>query len=218
MCLTPEVDVVTSVAIGALAIDALRHNNNVRTLPIALVPAIFSVHTFSSAVVWWGHSGAVSPHWGDVAAQFFIAIAFVLLPIYVPLAVLCMEPIGWRRFVLSLFSLGGVVAGLAYAHHIAIGDSSAVVCNRYVDYHVSGVSFSFGILYDLATLGAVFVSSYRVLQYWGAVNVVAIWILAILDSHGLPSLWCFWAACTSGFIAWLMRSLAREPIESAGLT
>ena len=59
MCLTPEVDVVTSVAIGALAIDALRHNNNVRTLPIALVPAIFSVHTFSSAVVWWGSLAAL---------------------------------------------------------------------------------------------------------------------------------------------------------------
>ena len=206
MCLSPEVDVVASITIGTFAIDALRHNKGVQTLPIALVPAIFAVHTFASAVVWWGNRGNVPSHWGNLAAQFFIAIAFVLLPIYIPLAVLCLEPVHWRRFIMTLFSAGGLIAGAMYAHHIALGDSSAVVCKRYVDYHVSGVSLSFAILYDLATLGAVLVSSYRSLQLWGMINILAIGVLSLVEREGLPSLWCFWAACTSGCIAWAFRS------------
>lgn len=211
MCLSPEVDVLASVAIGAFAVDALRHNQSIRTLPIAAIPTIFAVHTFASAVVWWGDRGSVPEQWANFAAQFFIAVAFVVLPIYVPLAVLSVEREGLRRFILKWFAAAGVIAGLAYAQQITLGNASAVVCNRYVDYHVSDVSALFAVLYGFATLGAVFVSSYRVLNIWGAVNVVAIWVLTVVERNGLPSLWCFWAAITSGLVAWLMRALEKRP-------
>ena len=82
MCLSPEVDVVAASAMTLFAVDALRHNHNLRSLPIALVPAVFAIHTFSDALVWWGSSGQVSDWLAKGAGWIYLFIAFVLLPVF----------------------------------------------------------------------------------------------------------------------------------------
>jgi len=44
--------------------------------------------------VWWGQQGHVPPGLAEVALWVYLLIAFVVLPIYVPLAVLALEPTG----------------------------------------------------------------------------------------------------------------------------
>jgi hypothetical protein len=206
MCLSPEVDAVATVTISVFAIDALRHNKNLRSLPLALVPTVFALHTLSSAFVWWTHRDQVPPWIGGEAAKFFIAVAFAFLPIYIPFAVWCIEPVGLRRNVLSVLCLAGLFSGLSFAQSIARGESSAIVGHHAIAYHVQNVSAVAVGLYFVATCGAMLFSGFPSLIAWGVLNVAVILFLFWWMSEELPSIWCFWAGATSGFVAWFMRS------------
>ncbi|MFZ0324019.1 MAG: DUF6629 family protein, partial [Actinomycetes bacterium] len=174
------------------------------------VPALFAVHTFSAAFVWWGLRGVIPSGLGDVASTFFMFVAFVLLPVYVPVAVLLLEPRGWRRHLLAVLSGIGLVAGVEYLWELLNGHGTAVACNLYIDYSVAGVPSATGALYILGTCGALLLSGHRQLFLWGVVNAAMIAGLTVWSRHGLPSLWCWGAAVTSGFVAWYIRHLSKE--------
>lgn len=207
MCLAPEVDLVAGAAITVFAVDAIRHSREGRTLPLALLPAVFAVHTFASAFVWWGARGVVPASVGDAAADFFMFIAFVFLPIYLPLSVLALEPHGWRRDALFALTGAGAVSGIDYLAGLIDGRAGYVTCDFYIDYTIDGVSAISGALYLLATCGALLLSGQRPLFIWGIVNAAGVAVLSIAAARGLPSLWCFLAACTSFFVAWYLRQL-----------
>ena len=220
MCFSPQVDVVAGVAIAVVAVDAARHCRSARTAPLAALPAIFAFHTFASAFVWWGLSGRRPRRTRARGAAVYLLIAFVLLPIYVPLAVLLIEPAGWRRWALGVLAVAGTVAGLDFLVGLLTGRGEATACASYIDFNVTGTSSLAAVLYVVATCGAFLLSAQRPLVIWGVLNVVAVGVLALFASRGLPSLWCFWAACTSVFIAWYLRSISpraavateREPV------
>lgn len=210
MCLSPEVDVVAGIGITVIAIDALRHVRNGRTLPFALLPAIFAFHTFVSAFVWWGAQGSVSQTVGDIAATVFMFIAFVLFPIWTPISILILEKPGWRRDALLVLAAMGIFSGINYLTQMFEGNSTYVACDWAINYSVDGVTPVTGGLYLLATIGAMLLSGYRTIFIWGIVNAVGVAFLLWANSKGLPSVWCLWAAVTSWFVAWWLRKLDRR--------
>ncbi len=207
MCLSPEVDVVAATAIAAVAVDAWRHNPTLRTAPIAALPTLFAVHTFSSALVWWGLSGSVPPAVGDVATFFFMFVAFVLLPVYVPVAVLLLEPEGWRRYALTALAGAGLLSAVEFFDHLVTGRAEAAACDYYIRFTFIDPPTYVGALYVVATIGALLLSGQRVLVLWGLLNAAAVALLLAAAARGLPSLWCFWAALTSVMVAVYLRRL-----------
>lgn len=215
MCYSPEADVIAAVVISVVAVDAIRHNHSARTTPLALLPAVFAVHTLSSAFVWWGLDGRVPAVLGTVATSFYLAIAFVLLPVLVPAAVLLIEPPGWRRPALVALGLAGAYASAVFAIGLVDGRGGAAACTYYIDFGITGASSAAGAMYVAATCGALLLSGQRPLVVWGIINAVVVGLLARGVANGLPSLWCFWAAITSVFVAWFLRSLARARASGA---
>jgi hypothetical protein len=215
MCFSPEVDVIAAVVISAVAVDALRHNHSARTTPLALLPAVFAIHTLSSAFVWWGLAGSVPSGLGSAATTFYLAIAFVLLPVLVPVAVLLIEPPGWRRPALVALTVAGAYASVVFTLGLVDDRGGAAACGYYIDFGITGASNAAGAMYVAATCGALLLSGQRPLVVWGITNVVVVALLVAGERNGLPSLWCFWAACTSVFIAWFLRSLARARASGA---
>lgn len=205
MCLSPEVDLAAAIVTGVIAVDTLRRNRNPDALAIAGIPAIFAVHNVASALMWWGLLGDVG---GCVAvpAQFlYVLIAFVLWPVYIPFALRKMESRGIRRALLSgVLVLGAVNSGW-HLWRIARGDMTAFPHEHYVSFHFPSDPLFVGPLYAVATCGATLLSSHRELVLWGVVNIVAVTAISAWAAHGLPSIWCLWAAITSGYINWFIR-------------
>jgi hypothetical protein len=216
MCFSPQVDLVAGAVIAVVAVDAARHCRSWRTAPLAALPAIFAFHTLTSAVVWWGLWGDVPAPLGQAALQTYLFIAFVLIPVYVPVAVLMLEPPGGRRWLISGLAVAGGLAGFDFLSGLLAGRGEATACSYYIDFNVPATSSLAAVLYVVATCGAFLLSGQRPLIYWGATNVVVVGILSLFASRGLPSLWCFWAACTSLFVAWYLRSIDRpERVDAA---
>lgn len=221
MCFSAQADLVGGVVIGAIGVDVLRHLKGRRDhLALGLLPVMFAGHQIVEAFVWWGLQGHVSAAVGRVAMWVYLLFAFVLLPTYVPLAVLAIEPPGRRRHVIGAFAaLGVAVSGVLFAAMLR-GPVTARLGHDHLAY---GTSLRSGALvvaaYVLATCGALLASGYRNVALFGIVNLIAVAVLARLTIDGFASLWCGWAALTSGaFAAHLRYSTSRRSADVRSIT
>jgi hypothetical protein len=206
MCFSPEVDLVTGVAITAIGVDALRHVEHPSERALASLPVILGAHQIIEAVVWWGVDGRVTSATADRAAWLYLAVAFGVLPVLVPWAIRRTEPDPARRRLMGGLALLGAVVALRLMAAVVAGPIEVADGGHYLTYHVP-LTFGGALVvgYIVATCGPLLASSDRRAVGFGVINLVAAISLALLLSNGVISLWCVWAAVTSGVIALHLR-------------
>ena len=162
---------------------------------------LLGAHQFIESLVWLWLQGHVPRGIGHVALWAYLLIAFVVLPVLIPLAVIALEPTRRRKQMMAPFALtGAVIAGVLLAAMIR-----GPVSVRLAPYHLSyGIRMSDGFLivalYVVAVCGPLLVSGYRNVVIFGVVNLVAVIIIARLTISGFASVWCGWAALSSAAI------------------
>jgi hypothetical protein len=215
MCFSPEGDLIGGLVITAIGVDACVH---LRGRPeyrlIAPFPILLGLHQFDETFVWWQLQGHLPHSVGVVAMWIYLLFAFVVLPTLVPTMVLLLEP-RTRRRVIAPFLVLGVVTSAVLLETILNGHPSATLGTYHVAYTI-GLQHGMVIigLYILATCGSMLASGIRNVVWFGAVNVVAVIVLAKLCANGFTSLWCFYAALASGAIALHMRfaKVRKQPV------
>jgi Family of unknown function (DUF6629) len=220
MCFSPQADVGGGLVICAIGIDAVRHVRQHREfLALAWIPLLLGAHQLIEALVWLWLQGHVPREIGYVALWAYLLIAFVVLPVFVPLAVITLEPTSRRKLMMVPFaSTGTAVAVILFAAMVRgpVGVTLA-------PYHLSyGLRVADGLLivalYVAAVCGALLMSGYRNVVVFGAVNLVAVIVIAWLTVSGFASVWCAWAAVSSAAIALHCRfAKADPPRVGAGL-
>jgi hypothetical protein len=207
MCFSPQADLVGGLVVGVIGIDALRHVHQRHDhLAFAALPLLFAGHQLVETFVWWGLQGHVAAGVGRVATWVYLLFAFVVLPVYVPLAIRALEPPGLRQRIMTGFVLlGGVVSALLLIAMVR-GPVTANLGDYHLSYHTSEhAGLLISAAYVGATCGSMVFSGYHRIAVFGAVNLVAVAILARLTIDGFASLWCGWAALTSCAIALQLR-------------
>lgn len=207
MCFSPEGDLAGGIVVTAIGIDAIRHLRHRNDhLALAVFPLLLGFHQIDEAFVWWGLQGVVPTGVGRVAMWIYLVIAFVVLPVLVPVLIMLLEPTARRRWRLAPFlAIGTGVSAVLLVTMLRNGAS--VTLGRF---HLAySIGLKHGIivigLYIVATCGSLLVSGYRDIVVFGLANVVAIVVLARLSADGFASLWCFYAAIASGAILLHMR-------------
>lgn len=209
MCYSPEADLVAGVVVGAVGVDALRHVDDRRYLPLAAVPLLLAAHQLIEAVAWWGLRGQVPPTVGDFAVAAYLIIALGVVPLVVPYAVMRSEPITERRAWMLPFVLIGAAVSAILLVGMATGGYSATIADRYIACEANAPGGGLiGGLYVLAVCTPLLMSSQRRLVIFGIVNVPVVLLLSALLSGGLISLWCVWAAVSSLVVARHIREVA----------
>jgi hypothetical protein len=204
------------LAVTAVGVDAVRHvDHRPGHVALASLPLILGIHQVIESFVWWGLQGHVPPTAGTAALWAYVLIAFVLLPVYVPVAVFTLEGAGRRRWNIAPFVVIGAVVAIMLLIAVIRGPIGATLAPYHVNYLVGGgVGLPITILYIVAVCGSLLVSGHRILILFGAANLVVLPILALLDANGFASLWCAYAALVAGVVALYMRrgrTRARAP-------
>ncbi|MDQ1460562.1 MAG: hypothetical protein QOI08_2046 [Actinomycetota bacterium] len=207
MCFSATADVVGGIVVTGIGVDACRHLRGRNDhLLLATLPLLLGAHQLDEAFVWWGVQGHVPHVVARIALWIYLLIAFVVLPIFVPLAVIALEPTARRRLVLAPFiALGALVSAVLLSAMLR-----APIDATEQPYHLAyNVTISHGGLivglYVVAVCGALLFSGYRHVELFGVANLVAIVLLAWLTLDGFASLWCGYAALSAGAIALHMR-------------
>ena len=203
MCFSPQADLVGGVVITAIGIDAVRHVRQRRELiALAWLPLLLGAHQFIEAVVWLWLQGHVPRGAGRLALWAYLLIALVALPVFVPMAVITLEPTKQRKLIMTPFAVLGTVTAAVLLTAMISGPIAA----RLAPYHLAySVRLQDGFLitaaYVIAVCGPLLLSGYRHVTTFGIVNLVAVVIIARLTTSGFASVWCGWAAVSSGAIA-----------------
>jgi hypothetical protein len=207
MCFSPEADVVAAVVIGAVGVDAARHTGRAAQWPLAALPLLLAGHTLDEAFIWWGLRGEVSHAVQTVTTAIYLAIAMVILPVYVPVTVLLLERARRRRPAQIAALVAGILCAAGLAAALVTGPVSTRAVGHHIVYYVHvRMGDALIALYLVSTCGALLLSGRRFLRWYGAANAAAVAVLAWIATEAVTSLWCAWAAVTSIGIAVYLRS------------
>ena len=211
MCFSAEADVVAGVVIGVIGVDALRHVRRPAERALAAVPVVLAAHLLIEAFVWWGLDGQLSRRVVLPASWAYLAIAFGVLPILVPLAVAALEPASSRRRIRP-FLVVGIAVSAVLMYSVVRGPVEASIRGNHIDYRVDlWLGGALVALYLIATCGSLLTSTHAHVRWFGTANLFAALGLTWLDKASFISLWCFWATVTSVAIAVHLRFAGRPP-------
>lgn len=182
------------LGLGTLTLKSARGR---REIPFAAIPLLFAIQQLSEGVIWLTFS-LDAPLLNGVMTHVYSFFSHVLWPVYVPLAVLLMEPPGRRRHALLAVVAAGTLVG-AYLLYVLLAYS---VVSRPVGQHIEYVSPHFFAaltmtLYLIATTASLLLSTHARVRIFGAVSVLAFAVAYIFYAQWFISVWCFFAALLS---------------------
>jgi len=209
VCFSAEADFVSGAVIGAVGVATLTQVEKPRQIPLAALPLAFSLHQFAEGFVW-RELDAGATHATGTAVDVYLLFAWVLIPVVAPLAIMLIEPPGYRRRRIGGLVVVGAVAAAYLAGTMLDGDASAHAHGHTVLYGGGGrYAFAATVLYVVATCGAPLLSSARVIVWFGIANLAAVAVIVTVQAEGLTSTWCSWAAVVSVLIFFQMTAWRR---------
>lgn len=206
MCLSAEVNFAASAVIGAVGVATLAHAKHPREVLFASMPLLFALHQFTEGFVWLGLEGKINEIAFDNAAFLFIIYAQGLLPFLMPLAVLLIEDVPWRRRVIGAITVIAAVFSAYMVYGVTAFPTECFVEDRSIVYK-NAVTENIWTLffYVFVTCGALILSGHLVIRIFGILNLIGLTIVMIVKAHAFSSVWCFYAACLSVFLYWQFR-------------
>jgi hypothetical protein len=215
VCFSAEADFASAAVIGVVGVATLTKVRTPREVPLAAMPLAFALHQFVEGFVWRDLDAGHSPSTG-AAVYLYLVFAWVLLPVFVPVAIMLVEPPGPRRRRLAAFVVLGALAGGYLALALIEGSVSARAVQHTIQYGGAGdLAFLATAPYIVATCAPPLLSGFRAIVWFGVVNLVAVAVIVIVQAEGLTSVWCLWAAVVSILIYVQFTWWRRAPVPAA---
>lgn len=182
------------LGLGTLTLKSARHP---RQLPLAAIPLLFAIQQLSEGVIWLTFRYD-APLLNAVMTHVYSFFSHVLWPIYVPVAVLLIEPPGRRRQALFVFVATGLAVG-AYLLYFLV---AFPVVSRPTGQHIEYVSPHFFAattmtLYLLSTTVSPMLSTHRMVKVFGVLALLSFSAAYYFYATWFISVWCFFAALLS---------------------
>ena len=211
MCFSPTGDLVGGAVVVGIGIDACLHlKRRFEYVAIAALPIALGLHQIDETFVWWWLQGHVGSGVGEVAMWIYLVFALVVLPVLVPLMVFFFMRRSLRRWRVAPFVVLGIVVSGFLLEAMLVGHPEARLGTYHLAYTIGLRHGTFIIgLYIVATCGPMLASGFRPMVWFGAANLVAVIVLALLCASGFTSLWCFYAALVGGAVALHLRLMNR---------
>lgn len=196
MCFSASVSFATASMLGMTGAATLTKVRARAELPLAGVPLIFAAHQAIEGFLWRIPPGA--PDRSATLATLFAAIALVIWPLLVPIAMALVERQPLRRLAILLFVPVGIGVSVNYAAILLIHPYRAWPLDHtltYVNNHpVSPVMVG---LYILCTCLPPLLSASRILNLFGAIVIAGLAVTFLAFYESFISVWCFFAALAS---------------------
>jgi hypothetical protein len=188
------------LGIGTLTLRSALATRRRRALPFAAIPLLFAVQQLIEGVIWLTF-GDEATLLNSVLTHVYSFFSHVMWPVYVPVAVLLMEPAGWRRRALIAFVAAGAAVG-AYLLYVLV---AFPVVSKPTGQHIEYVSPHFFAavtmtLYLVSTALSPLLSTHRMVQVFGALALLSFGAAYAFYATWFISVWCFFAALLSAVV------------------
>lgn len=164
----------------------------------AVIPLLFAIQQFIEGGQWMAtHPSAASL----VLGYGFLFFAFILWPVYVPIAVRQLEKDSSIRSVLRWMIGAGAVTSFSLLVALISRPLAINMLSNSIDYHIQTPLGWVGILlYLAATVGPLTISSHARIRWFGAMVTLSIALTTWAFHDAFISVWCFFSAILSAMI------------------
>jgi hypothetical protein len=217
MCFSATASFVTAGTTAIIGVVALTRANGPRELPLAATPILFALQQGIEGLLWLDLPVAPDGPLSTGLTLLYLFFAEVFWPIFVPIAVLLVEPKGRRRqWMAGCLAIGVGVGGylqgwiLTHSHGAVILGDHIV----YVTGYKATVLMSFSYL--AATGLPPILSSQRTVVVLGTIILLGSVIAYAFYWEAFVSVWCFFAAAASTVVLGHFELLYRRRLRIAG--
>ena len=206
MCFSATASFSAATALLLVGSVALPYVRKPSELPFALIPVLFGVQQLLEGLIWLSFSERAAA-WAGLPTHYLVQtysiFSQVLWPAYVPIAVGLLEETPWRRKVLFIISVAGVVVSIFLFKAMLQNPVTAELQGGHIVYefgHVHVVAAT--LVYVLGTCVGPLFSSHTYIRWFGlaafgsaalAYGVYATWFISV---------WCLFAGLMSCLISW----------------
>lgn len=183
--------------------------------PFAAIPLLFATQQFIEGVIWmtFSHEAAGLNTFMTYAYSVF---SHLLWPVYVPLAVLLIEPPGWRRQALGACAAAGAVVSASLLFSIAEGGIVSRPTGHHIEY-VTPHYFALATmaLYLLSTSASQLLSTHGAVRAFGLLALLSFGAAYVAYATWFISVWCYFAAALSAVVLlhFVAMPLRLEPVR-----
>lgn len=214
MCFSAPASFTVSSILGLAGVLTV---NRVRMSPLlllALIPLFFGVQQFCEGIVWLQIGGMLeASQFTELVKRLYLFFAWAFWPSFIPLAVLLVEEVTWKKVVFGVCLLIG-----AYVTYCDV----VFIWNQEISSVVRGSSLYYGktSAWDQACYGVlIFVplllSSFRNLWVFGVLVLLSFLVSQWIYSATFTSVWCFFSAAAS-FVLYLILQDESEYLPHKG--
>lgn len=214
MCFSADASLLGAAVIGGIGAYGLTQVRGPRQLAWAALPLAFAAHQLVEGMTWIELEGRPGATWAGWSVRIWALYAWALLPVWIPAAVLLLEPEPRRRRWLWGFLVLGAIDAAGMLYLALHPDLEVRLVGGTLDYVLPwGDALWLGLPYVVITCGAVLVSSRHWVRVFGAANLVAMSFAAAVARQGFSSVWCALAAGLSVIVVVELRAeaMARDP-------
>jgi hypothetical protein len=213
MCFSAEASFGAGVIIGTVGIYSIKKAQKPNQLLFAATPLIFAFHQISEGFVWIALLNPGYQTLYAVSVSFYLAIAQVLWPFWVPLSVLLIEKEQSRKKIIIAFLIIGTIGALYLAIGLLIFPITAQIKSHHIHYdhgYLLDSDFIPVIFYFLPATIPLFVTSNKDIRILGFVILVSASVSFILFEKYFTSVWCFFAAAISIWVLVIVKKMNKN--------
>lgn len=215
MCFSAAASFGAAGILGIIGLFTVKAVKNKRLLALASVPLFFALQQFSEGVLWLSLQNTITNETiGAAFKYFYLAFAFFIWPIWIPLALFIAEKITWRRILLSILLFFGVMLSLMFVSYLPGNEVFAKISSRKIEYSMKN-PFQINQWLIIGWYAAVvilptLISSLEAVWLFGLALLMS-WVVSEQLYHdNFTSTWCFFSALCSILIYVVVSSSCRE--------
>jgi hypothetical protein len=212
MCFSAKASFITAAALGITSIYTIKKtykSKDLSFLLIALMPLLFGIQQLSEGFIWLflGKNTNID----HLLSVIFLFFAFFLWPVWVPLSLGIFEY--KRRKMFYIIAFIGLIYGLfLYGSTIFYNTSFHLhLCEKSLCYQLYHPMFNYAgvTIYLICTILPFLVAKSNTMKIFGLLLAISAQVSAYFYIHAFTSVWCFFSAALSIYIAYMAYHLKK---------
>ncbi|MCB1617246.1 MAG: hypothetical protein IT471_01310 [Pseudomonadales bacterium] len=200
MCFSASASFLVGASLLVVGATTLNKVSRRVELPFASIPLLFGVQQLMEGGIWLGLQFDAPPA-TQLLTLLYSLFSHLLWPIYVPLAMLLLEPEPARRKINLAFVWAGVAAALYLLYVLIRFPLQAKLVGGHILY---GSFHDYALLpmgaYLVATCVSLLFSTHRMVEVLGFVLLLSCIAAYLFYRLWFISVWCFFAAILSAMV------------------
>lgn len=196
MCFSTEASFGAAVILTLAGAFTLNKCQRKELLWLAATPLLFGIQQFAEGLLWMHFQNHLDSnlafYW---TKRIFLTFAFLVWPIWIPLAVGLAEKIKFRRYLIFFDLACGIGLSMINLSYALKQEILVEIVNHSIQYTGEVPPQTF--LYPLIVLLPCFISSLKNMWVFGALALLGYIVAYYFYATTFVSVWCFFAAIVS---------------------